>query len=259
MLTFTLSHRQRQPLKAILNTLREAHRRFKSGRAFQTMQQDYTWSGSITALEVTHGDNGFHPHLHELVFFLPMSSDKFKEFEQAAKKRWIESLAAFSWSANYEYALDVREGDDTVTRYVAKYGKMPEMPSWSIEREIAKAPTKRAIEGGRTPFQLLLDYGEGDKAAGLLFVEYAREFKGRRQLVWSRGLRSMLQLPDEIADAEIAETLPKELEILASISKDAWKWLMRQPRDVRGDILAIAGTGDKARLFAYLESLGLMP
>jgi len=70
MLTLTLRHNSYQPLGEVLKTLREAHRRFKSGRTFKTMQADYGWSGSVTTLEVTHGGSGWHPHLHELVFLI---------------------------------------------------------------------------------------------------------------------------------------------------------------------------------------------
>ncbi|CAG1770827.1 hypothetical protein BAC3_01351 [uncultured bacterium] len=259
MFTFTLSHNVKQTLHSVLNTLREAHRKFKSGSPFKKIQSRYGWAGSVCALEVTHGLNGWHCHLHELVFLTPLSDDAYRNLERDAKKRWIDSLAAVQGSATYEHGLDIQVGDDKVSEYIAKYGKLPEHPSWSVEREIAKSVTKLGKHEGRTPFQILMDYGEGSASDKSLFLEYAFEFKGRKQLVWSRGLRDMLKMGIEENDAQIAEKLPIEYKTLAVLPKMAWKRLIALPSDERGHILTIARTGNKAALDSYLNSLGIIP
>ena len=58
---------------------------------------------------------------------------------------------------------------------------------------------------GRSPFQLLADYADqNDARAGALFAEFAGVFKGRRQLVWSPGLKKLAGI-DEVSDEQAAE------------------------------------------------------
>ena len=50
---------------------------------------------------------------------------------------------------------------------------------------------------------------KGDKRAGALFAEYAAAFKGRRQLVWSPGLKKRAGI-DEVSDEQAAEDAVRE-------------------------------------------------
>ena len=63
----------------------------------------------------------------------------------------------------------------------------------------------RSRPRGRSPFQLLADYADqNDARAGALFAEFAGVFKGRRQLVWSPGLKKLAGI-DEVSDEQAAE------------------------------------------------------
>lgn len=259
LLTFTLRHNHYTPLHDTLAWLRDAHRRFKSGAPFQRIASKYGWEGSVTALEVTHGEeSGWHPHLHELVFFTPMSLGAWGDFILAAKKRWKAQLAALGVDVTWANGLDIRDGDEDIQNYVAKYGKLPERDTWTIEREITKAPSKRSRVDGRTPFALLIDYGDGDDLAGQLFQAYATCFKGRKQLVWSRGMRAKLELGEEIADEDVAQ-VDSEWEVLATLPTEVWRRLMAHPRDLRAELLTVASKGDKSVVMAFLSHFGLIP
>lgn len=257
LLTFTLRHNIHDDLKTSEQKLKNAFRRFKSGAPFQRMQQRYGWVGSITATEVTHGDNGWHPHLHGLAFFEPLSSDSWAQFKRSAKARWLTVLDAEGAAATWTHGLDIREGDGAVADYVAKFGKLPTGITWTIERELTKAPVKRAHADGMTPFQMLEAYGDGDKRAGQLFQEYVRVFKGRAQLTWSRGLRELLGLGEEAADEALAELLPDELELLISFLPAQWHAILRLPRDIRAELLVIAGRGNLSDLQGFLRFWGI--
>lgn len=259
LLTFTLRHNKYDRLVDLLKALRKAHSRFKSGAPFQRLRERYNWVGSVSALEVTYGENGWHPHLHELVFFEPLASSTWHEFTPAAKARWLTVLAAEGATATYEHGLDVRDADTDVYDYVAKFGKLPSGTTWTVERELAKAPVKRAHQNGMTPFQMLEAYGDGDQDAGRLFQEYAAVFKGRNQLVWSRGLRALLEMDEEAADEELAELLPDEVELLASLSRDQWRSILRMHRDIRAELLLIAGHGRLDDLEAFLQFYQILP
>lgn len=258
LLTFTLRHNAGDELLTVLDALRSAHRRFKVGKSFKLFRDRFAWMGSITALEVTHGEHGWHPHLHELVFFGPLAAERWRAFPDVATSRWLRALAAEGRDATWAHGLDVRDAETDVYDYVAKFGHLPRDSRWTLERELAKAPAKQGRDDGRTPFALLDAFGSGDQDAGLLFQEYARVFKGRRQLVWSRGLRALLDLDSEASDEALAADLPDPLVVLAALSRSEWRSVLALPRDVRGELLVVARRGDAAAVAAFLTQFGVL-
>ncbi len=253
LLTFTLRHNIDDRLADLQKALRNAYRRFKSGKGFQTLSGRYNWMGCVTAMEVTYGQNGWHPHLHVLVFFDPLASATWSQFKEVAKARWLTVLEAEGAAATWEHGLDIREADADVHDYLAKFGKLPTGTTWTIERELTKAPAKRAHPDGMTPFQMLERYGDGDERAGRLFQEYVRVFKRHNQLTWSRGFRDELGLGAEAADEDLAVMLPDEMELLASLSRDQWRAILRLSHDIRGELLVIAGRGSLSDLAGFLR------
>ncbi|MFX9934746.1 rolling circle replication protein, Rep63 protein, partial [Acinetobacter baumannii] len=83
-----------------------------------------------------------------------------------------------------------------------------------------KGHVKKGRNGGFTPFDLLQlsMYSETvfEKYCGKLFQEFAIAMKGARQLVWSRGLKALLEL-DEKTDEELAEETEKDAITLRTI------------------------------------------
>ena len=142
--------------------------------------------------------------------------------------------------------------------YIAKYGYEPIKPGWTIERELTKGPAKvsKTVQG-RSAFQLLADYGAGDKQAGVLFQEYARATKGRYQLRWSSGLRKLLGLAAEQSDDDLAAAPLSDDELfLTTLTPEQWRIVLR--RDLRADILDVAGAGDTERLTSWIvEHVGI--
>jgi hypothetical protein len=190
LVTYTLRHNRNQPLAEVLNTLQAALKRYKAGKGYQSLITRHGIAGTIRALETTHSFNaGWHPHVHELVFIQP--GQPVAGFQAAARRRWIDSVRAVGGDALHDIGLDVKLGDKDVYAYVSKYGHLPKDTRWTVEREVAKAVSKKAAKGGRQPVQLLSDAGEGDAGAAVLWLEYVEVMKGKRQLVWSSGLRAL--------------------------------------------------------------------
>jgi len=83
--------------------------------------------------------------------------------------------------------------------------------------------------GSRTPFEILADLtaalretGELLSAELRLWHEWEAGSKGRRQQVWSRGMRAKLGLGQELTDEEAAE-LEVEGEDLVAIDSGEWR------------------------------------
>lgn len=251
LVTYTLRHNRNQSLTDVLGTLQAALKRYKAGKGYQSLITRHGIAGTIRALETTYGVNaGWHPHVHELVFI--SAGHPVGGFQADARRRWIDSVKAVGGDALQSIGLDVKLGDKDVYAYVSKYGHLPKGTRWSIEREVAKAVSKRAARGGRQPLQLLNDAGEGDAGAAALWVEYIEAMKGKRQLVWSKGLRALLGLESEATDTAIAAAIDDDAVLLAIIDADQWRALMRLPRDVRGDLLEVAHRGNVEELRLWL-------
>lgn len=233
MITYTLSHSREMLLTDVLNSLKEAYRGLKSGAFFKAIKRDYYWFGSVRALEVTYGKNGWHTHIHELVFVEKhgrtpeencLTDVQIEGLKHRMFKQWRVTLKRENKTADFEHGLDIRTGKSYVADYVAKWGREPITDRWDVAHEITKQPQKKtSFEGNRTPLQILFDFGEGDKKSGKIWREYALGFKGSHQLQWSRDLREVCKLAVEQSDLEIASEIPPEFSLFATLTADEWK------------------------------------
>lgn len=214
MVTYTQRHTFGDILKSLLEINAEARRWLKSGSrvggvSWNDIKRKYGLCGGIINLEVTHGENAWHPHNHELLFIDPSKAEieDMSELRWALAERWKRAVTLQGGDCDLYHGLHLRTGDDAVSEYLAKFGHDPK-GGWSIESELTKGSAKIGKREGRTPFQLLYDYRfHDDKQAGALFVEFAREFAGKAHIRWSQGLRELLDIDNF--------KLPSELEIVS--------------------------------------------
>lgn len=248
MLTQTAPHTRAEPLAECLARFKGAQRKFKSGRAYQALGDAFGIGGSIQALEVTHGANGWHVHAHTILF-LPAGAHRVN-LRRAAFVLWARACRRAGLDApSYRHGLTVQDASEVQT-YLTKMGTEYE---WSAEHELVKAATKRG-RGSSSPFDLLRRYVDGDAQAGALYAEYAAAFKGRRQLVWSRGLRDDL-LPgrEELTDAELAEA-GDDTEVVYEFTRNEWNVIAR--RRLIGHVLALANEHGAAALHSVSAFCG---
>lgn len=249
LLTFTFSHALYHRLDDLLPKMTEALRKLKSGRAWQAIKTKYGIIGSVRTLEVTHGVNGWHPHVHEIEFFSRYLGDTEREQLKADLfTLWHAACARVGLGLPDEkHGVDVR-GASHAAQYVGK---------WGFASELTRPAAKRSF-AGRNPWQLLADYAAGDVAAGHLFQEFFKTFKGRRQLVWSKNIRTLLGLGDEIPDAVQAElelVRPGDEPVdVVVIDSDTWAAVLKA--EARADVLALAMSASCAEeLRGYLAAL----
>lgn len=218
--TATQRHRKHQNCADLLEAFKQATRRFKSGKRWQRLKARYGFIASIKALEVTYTEaNGWHVHAHEMMIFDHILGDD--EIQAAAvdfKHLWVK-VAAADWS----HGFDLKAGFDAVGDYVAKFGREPKNAGWTMEHEIAKSNVKQAAAGGRAPFGLLDDYSQGDLDAGDLFIEYAKAFKGRKQLQGLAEVKKLLGMVEpELTDEELlSDSIEDGLSV---VTLDAVTW-----------------------------------
>jgi hypothetical protein len=192
MVTFTLRHDASMDLVDVLHSLLGSYRKLRNRKSFRRLR--HLLVGQVRALEVTYGENGWHPHLHLLLFVRDGVSQAEVEAEvQGLITDWrllVESsLGAVPSVAR---AVDLLWfGSDALTAagYVSK---------------IAKEMTLADSKSGLDPFALLDVVGVGRDRAVARFIEYANAMRGRQSIAWSKGLRDLFDLGVAKSDEELA-------------------------------------------------------
>jgi Replication protein len=250
MVTLTMRHHEGQSLKDCWNALGKAWARVTSGKQWVSDQAAYGLVGWVKAVEVTHGKNGWHVHIHVLMIWRDKIGQAGAErVGQRMWNRWSRALQRYGFdSLRDSGGLDVRmatlqPGNGSgLHEYFVK-----------LSHEITGGQAKLAKGGGRTPFQILSDAVEGLADDLDLWWQWERASLGRRQIAWSKGLREWAKLMPEQTDEEIAqeELLGEDLLVIPG-----WPKLRRSPDDVC-DVHDAAERGGLAAAGRVLDRLGV--
>lgn len=252
LITLTFPHEMGMPLAQLMHGFTRAKGFLKNSRTYKRILAKGVRKGSVSSLEVTLGEHGWHPHQHDLVF---ATADVFGiELEQGEKltpeqlhaghvrmerdekgrlsSRLIDELKGEWYTALrkaglcdkhqmqdvLEHGLDVR-GGQYAADYIAKFGKEQK---WGLSREVTMHAAKVGSDNkGAHPFQLLAWAAEGDGQAIADFREYQQAFEGKRMLSWSRGLKKELTGEDETTDEEAADKEMPEESVVGYIDSAA--------------------------------------
>lgn len=229
MPTFTVPHGRKDPLAETLDLIKKALRSMAMSRKYKQMQDQLGVVGRIIATEITHGEaNGWHPHFHELWFFERAGVD-LVQLELELYRMWRKACLKFGLGEpSRQHGVVVQDGS-RAAHYVAKMSDK----EWTLAQEIAKASSKSGRKGSRSAWQLLdcmvdpLSSPTHQKRAAALFREYAEATKGRRQLVWSPGLKKRYAIVD-LNDEELCAQVEEDSVLVAQIPLDAWRAIRLQ-------------------------------
>lgn len=215
LLTLTNPHHHGDNLDQLLGGQKKALKYLWSDRKPKEMFASLGKVGHITASEVTHGVNGWHPHYHILMFF-----------KGAINHKALQTFIALQWQhcckkaglkvPSIEHGCDLQDG-----KYADKY-----VSKWGLEDEMTKGHTKKGREGSATPWDLLRQSEEGCERSGYLFQQYAVSFKGKRQLNWSNGLKALL-LVEETTDEALATETEKDSVEVRQLALEFWRLIKR--------------------------------
>lgn len=258
LVTYTVRHDERQALAPLWDALTAALGLFKSGRAWQDIKAEYGIVGTIRALETLYGDNGWHPHVHELIFTKQaINSAGVAGLKSWLSDRWLVKLKLMGLSASVERGIDVRTADSDIAAYIAKWGHEPKEQTWGADHEMAKLASKKSHSKGLTPFQLLECFGEGSKRAAALFQEYAAAMASRLRLRWSTGLRALLALPDEQPDEQLE--LIEQPVTYTAVEFTALEWKKVCAYEIHSMVLDLVSVGAFPALRQVLGRRGIHP
>jgi hypothetical protein len=253
MLTLTLRHQRGHRLAHLLAALNGAYRELRQGRAFQTFKTQYGLVGTVTAREITHGKNGWHPHLHAALFLSRwITPSEIQAIRKWLFDRWKKALAKYKLNATYEHGISLQDVSPENMPYMSKMAE-----AWSAANEITGGQAKSGRPGHQTPPQLLALAAAGDRRAARLYVEYATATRGLKMIVWSKGLRKLLLNDEnEKSDQEIAEEKQSDAIILFELTLSQWGRILKY--NLRGELLAECCGGDVDAPVQFLAGWGVV-
>jgi hypothetical protein len=181
----------------------------------------------ITVVEVTHGVNGWHVHLHMLLLVSgDVDAAAVSAMGSGLFGRWAGALEARGLPRpNLRHGKDFRllEGDPSkalgeyFTKSVYSQGEESVMRAGSME--VARGDFKDGRHGNRTPFGILRGLVDSVLAGDLgarsvasieadeqLWHDWEAGSARRHQIEWSGGLREFLAVAPELSDEEIVDT-----------------------------------------------------
>ncbi len=254
LMTLTARHSSKTALPWQLKAITKAYEAMWRGAPAERIKARAGILGMIRSLEATHSKrNGWHPHIH-VIIFVPADCDV-TALGDALRDRWEHCAARHGLTMN-EHGFDLIDDTARVADYVSKYGHEPK---WQSADELARWHTKVGRGRGQwehfTPWQLAEFSMAGDAQAGELFAEYALTFHGRRQIVWSDGLRAALGLQVEKTDEEAAEQEMEEAAELLRVQllPDQWS-AVRRWHDIDQETGEVLATKDRrAELLEVVE------
>jgi len=239
-LTLTVAHDQGDTLEEVFSLVASCWRKLLQSRAGRVWSARWGVVATVRAIEVTHGLNGWHPHLHILLFLggggLVDGADRACEVEILAL--WRGQVAGHpkadgtAWrlpSAQHGVVLEgVRTVADAlaVSRYVCEVDDV-DGQTRSVGLEVCRHDLKTGRRAqSRTPFEVAAEACDGDVASAHLWAEWVRATKGRQFITFSAGFRERFELEVEKTDDQVVAEAPGGEE-LVTIDLATWRVIVR--------------------------------
>lgn len=185
MLTATMRHSYGDDLRELREALVKLWRRTHStGKQAGKMHERLGLEGTVRAMEVSWGMNGWHPHLHVLLFCrTPMSRAELTDAEDWYFERWRR------FSPKFGIAEPLRERAIQITKchqvdYVTKMLRV----GWSLADELTRGASKGHKNGNRDPWSFLAGAADGDEADAARWNRWCTGIRGARWLVVSKHM-----------------------------------------------------------------------
>lgn len=242
---YTLRHRRGQDLDTLWRALSKCWQAVARDLMVRRTRAALGHVGIIRAAECTHGDHGWHPHLHPVhLFDREVTSAEVQVLHAVEVRAWVAAAERLGLDAPLDRAqhLHLVTGDraaDALGDYFTKASYRPstEAVGWEMTSTQTKSRTRAA---GATPWDLLRRvYLDGDADALDLWHAWERGSKGKRALTWSRGLRARVGLDTEATDEEIAEAVVGS-ESDAGLVIEDWTPIRKNPA-LGGRLLSAIG------------------
>lgn len=249
MLTLTVRHGMNDALEEVRRVATLAWKSVQQGKEWAPLKKAWGILGFTRALEVTHGNAGWHPHMHILLYLeRPLSDDEISRLRSILAVRWQQKVRASPFGPSYE--PDLEHGTDLRPVRMAEY-----LSKLGLELSDIGTKQGRSVTN-RTPFQIAADIvvSGGSSAKDIaIWKDYcAGMYKAKllNHCSFVQALRKALGFRE--TDEELAASEPEpelEPQLLLSLSPHRWSTVCQHPLG-RVTLLEAAeeGGADKAEL-----------
>lgn len=261
LVTLTMRHHRHHRLETVWDALTAAWGSVTNGKQWAKDKQRHQVAGWVRVVEVTLGVNGWHVHVHAVLFLEGKQTDEtVAQLHARMFGRWSRALVRGGLPAPLMVGQDAHLVHGPADTDLARYFTKAVDAGRAVGVEVTHSQGKRArgVHGTRTPWGLLDDVESLGLAESLaLWHEWEQASKGRRQVTWSQGIRKRLGLLAEVSDEDIAaEEHGSSDDDLVLIDGEGWRHLTRCPEDL-ADLLTITQQAGLAGLRFFLDSRGI--
>lgn len=268
-LTVTIPHRHDEPggLDHLLNgVLLKAWRRMQQGKTWQRKRDEYGGWSVMRAIEITHGQNSWHPHLHAAIAVeKDLTTAEVEHLEKWMRARWIDRVSKLHRAPNAHGLKLVRVPPEDVEDVLSYSTKLESAGFWA---EVVSGPGK-----SRSFIDLVSAVADGDRQAVGLLREYETATRGKNMLVFGPGFELE---PDDSGDDDAASVVD-DAEVEENVRQaildgntdqpedfvcwfDRYEWdQIAKGRHVGGLMRAIAGGIHEVSLFMIESGLRICP
>lgn len=183
-LTLTWRHNHKEELKYVYHRGMKIYRKITKLRAFRNLEKKHGIEGMIRALEIKHGNNGWHPHLHIAIVGNSTEQDV-EQFANEFIQIWCNELQdKANIDAQKYLPIKCEQG---IADYITKWAAADEMVKGN-----SKAVGKKT--GSVTPFVMLEQINssvvseEKKRFYKAKYREYTELTKGKKQLTIARRI-----------------------------------------------------------------------
>ncbi|QOX80217.1 hypothetical protein FY034_15165 [Trichlorobacter lovleyi] len=195
MLSLTVPHDSGESLSEVFLRLSKIKKQMFLLRSWRKLSN--CLDGAITVLHILHGKNGWHPHIHMLLFFKPESP---VPEESEVSNIWLTAMLKQGLDVSFDHSASFKlfESDNTVGYYLCGLNDKKNK--------------------GRNIFEIIASAILKNNYSDLnLLQEYALAVKGRHNVSWSKGLRRLSGLQEKKGNTEMKR------DLIASLSAADWK------------------------------------
>ena len=261
MVTLTVRHSSKDSLKDVWSAVGRGWHRVTGGKAWLADKKHYDIPGWVKAVEVTHGRNGWHVHVHTVIAYkdIPKAATA---LGQRIYGRWESGLKetkkhkGFTALPGYGIDVQVSEGGDLGKKSASTSLQARSRPPGTLPRNEPRAdrnrPEARTAPRSKSGETLIDTESSRD---GAIWDEWQTIAPGHRAITWAKGFREQFGLNEaEATDEEIAaEEFGTEDDTVCLIPSPAWYGIKHRACE----ILDVAETRGAEALKAWLDDQGI--
>jgi hypothetical protein len=207
--TLTLRHTLGDELGTLWASLAKSWERARSGREWRRHSEEFGLVGWLRVVEVTDGRNGWHPHVHGVLFVREIDAEgvsrlcegMFGRWQRAAERQGLRSPKL----VGQEWHVIGDGGSSNIADYLTNEKTYEVATAIGLELTQSQSKNARSMYSTRSTWELLGDAVNGEVRALARWWEFEQASHGKHQISYSKGLRELLGVDvEQLRDEQIA-------------------------------------------------------